>query len=243
LSNLGFDDRGTEIMYDPITGKQYEARILIGNQVYTRQKRMVDFLRTARQGGAKEPFSRQPVGGKDRDGGLRFAEMESRATQASGAMNGIVDTMVTQAAPKEFPICDKCGEIAYRDPSARNLYRCDACGQLDPASSHLVSASYFVQLLRLVCQAASLSFQIDTDGGSCSDAINPTKFEKGLIDVMCDYNKAIGGVCLPPPPGQYVPAFTGKVILPDLTSSSAASTATPASTTTAPKKKVAKPTK
>lgn len=58
--------------------------------------------------GPNELFSRQPVAGKKRGGGLKFGEMEMDAMISHGAANAILDT-IRQSDMCDMPFCDTCG--------------------------------------------------------------------------------------------------------------------------------------
>ncbi|KAG0201756.1 DNA-directed RNA polymerase subunit B' [Mortierella sp. GBA30] len=58
--------------------------------------------------GPNELFSRQPVAGKKKGGGLKFGEMEMDAMISHGAANAINDT-IRQSDMCEMPTCKTCG--------------------------------------------------------------------------------------------------------------------------------------
>ena len=76
LKDLGFNSKGTEILYNGKTGEQIKSEIFIGPTFYNRLKHLVKDKIHSRANGPSQLLSRQPAEGRARDGGLRFGEME-----------------------------------------------------------------------------------------------------------------------------------------------------------------------
>jgi hypothetical protein len=72
LKELGFRENGTETLYDGRTGREYEAKIFVGNIYYLRLKHQVKDKVQSRARGRVALLTRQPTAGKAMEGGLRF---------------------------------------------------------------------------------------------------------------------------------------------------------------------------
>jgi len=125
LIDLGFSDDGTEILYDGRTGKQYEARIFVGNMYYLKLKYQVADKVQARTRGPVALLTRQPTEGKAKEGGLRLGEMEKDCLVAHGAALLMKERFDSDRAV--MWICEKCGNIAIFD-SYKNKAYC-LCGE------------------------------------------------------------------------------------------------------------------
>jgi len=167
LSELGMDPRGTERMFNPISGEPFIDPIFFGVLAYMRLRRMVDDLRQYRYHGAREFYSRQPVKGAAKHGGVAVGEMERNAIITSGATGVARDCHFEQAAPVDRYICDRCHHLAYPSPTTPGIITCDRCGNLDPAVSHAVRVPYNLPLLSAVLEGASCYLETLTDA-ACS---------------------------------------------------------------------------
>jgi DNA-directed RNA polymerase subunit B len=166
LLALGFSERGEEVMYDPVSGRQFTTPIFVGTTSQIRHHRMVDDLIQIRNHGPKESFSRQPTKGRNKGGGVKMDEMTVRALIASGSMQVLRDSTVTQCAPHTMYICEKCGGLCYPSPRTPKLLKCDKCGLLDPAVPHKIYGTYNIQLLYCLLLSTGIFTEIITES-SC----------------------------------------------------------------------------
>jgi DNA-directed RNA polymerase beta subunit len=142
MLSLGFRENGTEIMYSGITGKQFKARIFVGNMYYLKLKHMVANKLHARARGPVQLLTRQPTEGRAKEGGLRLGEMEKDTFVAHGASLLLKERFDSDRTI--IPVCEQCGLIAIEDAYKDKLF-CPVCGG-DAPISH-IELSYAFKLL------------------------------------------------------------------------------------------------
>jgi DNA-directed RNA polymerase beta subunit len=77
LQQHGYSTSGKEIMYDGITGRMFDAKVLIGPCYYQPLKHQVKFKQQSRSAtGSLNATTRQPAGGRANDSGIRAGVME-----------------------------------------------------------------------------------------------------------------------------------------------------------------------
>ncbi|MBI4145772.1 DNA-directed RNA polymerase subunit B [Candidatus Woesearchaeota archaeon] len=126
LAALGFNERGTETMYNGITGEMYEAKIYIGNMYYLKLKHMVANKIHSRARGPIQLLTRQPTEGRAKEGGLRLGEMEKDTFVAHGASLLLKERFDSDRTI--VPVCEGCGVIAIHDTLKDKRY-CPICGE------------------------------------------------------------------------------------------------------------------
>jgi DNA-directed RNA polymerase subunit beta len=85
LVEAGVDETGQSIMYDGLTGNQFDGPITIGTMYMLKLHHLVDNKIHARSTGPYSLVTQQPLGGKAQFGGQRLGEMEVWAMEAYGA--------------------------------------------------------------------------------------------------------------------------------------------------------------
>ena len=140
LSKLGFRDDGTEILYDGRTGKQFPARIFVGNIYYLRLKHQVADKIQHRARGPIALLTHQPTEGKAKEGGLRLGEMEKECFIAHGASLLMKERFDSDKAI--IWVCERCGDIAIHDVYKNKAY-C-LCGEKTKVSP--IELSYAFKL-------------------------------------------------------------------------------------------------
>lgn len=125
LLSLGFRENGTERMYNPMTGEEFEANIFIGSMYYMKLKHMVANKLHARASGRIQLLTRQPIEGRSKGGGLRLGEMEKDCFVAHGASLLLKERFDSDKTT--IFICENCGMLAVHD-SMRNKAFCTKCG-------------------------------------------------------------------------------------------------------------------
>jgi len=126
LQNVGFESKGNEILYNGLTGEQFETPIFIGPAFYQRLKHMVNDKQHSRGIGPMVNLTRQPAEGRSRDGGLRFGEMERDAMISHGAARFTKGRLYDASDAFRVNVCKSCGMIAaYNDKM--HIHNCRTC--------------------------------------------------------------------------------------------------------------------
>jgi DNA-directed RNA polymerase II subunit RPB2 len=137
LQKLGYESYGNEIMYDGLSGEQFNASIFIGPVFYQRLKHMVNDKQHSRSIGPMVNLTRQPAEGRSRDGGFRIGEMERDVMLAHGMSRFCRERLYDVSDKYSVHVCKKCGMIAqYNDASSSNnmmskysftVHKCSVC--------------------------------------------------------------------------------------------------------------------
>ena len=124
LAEYGFNRSGTEVMYNPKTGKKMEAEIYIGSLYYLRLKHQVDNKIQARGTGPIQLLTRQPAEGRLRGGGLKLGEMEKDTLISHGTSLLLKERFSSDQTTAL--VCQECGHLA--DPYLFNYRsKCPIC--------------------------------------------------------------------------------------------------------------------
>ncbi len=111
LESYGFERTGNEILYDGRTGAQIPTAIFIAPVYGMRLKHMVEDKWQARTTGRKEMRTHQPTGGRGKEGGLRFGELERDAVITHGISAFIRESVMKRSDGTTLPICTGCGTL------------------------------------------------------------------------------------------------------------------------------------
>ena len=126
LQNAGYESKGNEIMYNGLTGEQFECSIFTGPVFYQRLKHMVSDKQHSRSIGPMVNLTRQPAEGRSRDGGLRFGEMERDCMISHGAARFTRGRMYDASDKYQVHVCKKCGLIASYNNEV-HIHHCRTC--------------------------------------------------------------------------------------------------------------------
>ena len=103
---------GKERMRNGMTGEEMEALVFIGPTYYQQLKHMVrDKIHSRGRDGSYVVLTRQPMEGRNRNGGFRYGEMERDALICHGASRIMLDRMYDCSDKYAVPICERCGTI------------------------------------------------------------------------------------------------------------------------------------
>jgi len=105
----GYHSSGNEIMMNGRTGEQIESEIFIGPTYYMRLKHMVKDKINYRERGPMNSLTRQPVGGRANDGGLRIGEMERDVLVSHGITNFLEESMMERGDAYKMAVCNITG--------------------------------------------------------------------------------------------------------------------------------------
>jgi len=143
LIEHGLTPTGMETFYDGITGNRIEGKIFTGVIAYRRLYHMVAHKMQARSRGPVQILTRQPTEGKEKEGGLRFGEMEGETLIGHGASMLLQEKIVEDSDKIVEYVCEKCGIVAVND-RVRNKKYCPVCKS---SKVYPVEMSYAFKLL------------------------------------------------------------------------------------------------
>lgn len=117
LKNAGYNEAGDEIMYSGITGEALPTKVFIGPTYYMRLKHMsqdkINYRGGGVERGAVDARTRQPVGGRAREGGLRIGEMERDSIISHGTSMFLRESLGERADGESGIICANSGKRGF----------------------------------------------------------------------------------------------------------------------------------
>ncbi len=143
LKSNGFRSDGKEMFYDGLSGERIKGEIFTGVVSYRRLYHLVAHKIQARSRGAVQILTRQPTEGKEKEGGLRFGEMEGETLVGHGAAMLLQEKLINESDKVIELVCEKCGTIAIND-QIRNKRYCQICKS---TKVHPVEMAYSFKLL------------------------------------------------------------------------------------------------
>ena len=112
LIKFGYEKYGHDVLYNGMTGEQLESDIYIGPTYYERLKHMPKDKINYRARGPRTVLTRQTVGGRANDGGLRIGEMDRDVILAHGMSGFMKQSMMVRGDEYKVAICNQTGCIA-----------------------------------------------------------------------------------------------------------------------------------
>jgi len=143
LRENGFRGDGMETFYDGITGKRLEGDIFTGVIATQKLYHVVTHKLQARARGPVQVLTRQPTEGKEKEGGLRFGEMEGETLVGHGAAMLLHEKLIEDSDKTVELVCEKCGVIAVNDEIRKKRY----CPMCKSTAVYPVEMSYGFKLL------------------------------------------------------------------------------------------------
>ena len=143
LLSHGFQDDGTEIFYNGLTGNKITSRIFVGSMYYLKLKHMVSKKMQSRARGPIQLLTRQPTEGRSKEGGLRLGEMEKDSLVAHGASMLLKERFDSDKAI--VPIAESAGVVATEEELAKKGYNMGGEAEQDSISN--IEVSYAFKLL------------------------------------------------------------------------------------------------
>jgi DNA-directed RNA polymerase subunit B' len=139
----GFRGDGMEVFYDGISGKRIDGEIFQGIIATQKLFHVVTHKLQARARGPVQVLTRQPTEGKEKEGGLRFGEMEGETLVGHGAAMLLYEKLIEDSDKTVELVCEKCGVIAVNDEIRHKKY-CPLC---KTTAVYPVEMSYGFKLL------------------------------------------------------------------------------------------------
>jgi DNA-directed RNA polymerase II subunit RPB2 len=170
LGKQGYHSSGNEVLYNGMTGQQLEAEIFMGPTYYMRLKHMVKDKINYRALGPRTALTKQPVGGRANDGGLRIGEMERDTLISHGMSDFLRESMMERGDKSYVAICNHTGMISIYHP-AKGIFMSPMAdgplqftGSLESDTLRLDHVTKFGRSFSVICVPYSLKLMMQELG-------------------------------------------------------------------------------
>lgn len=155
----GFKANGKEKLYNGCTGEAIDAEIFIAPCYMQRLQRFVNNSVYAVSSGPTDAVTRQPVGGKANNGGLRMGEMERDVLISNGATKFLREKFFTHSDGFDMYVCKRCGgRNSVVVNVERRIYKCVNCRDL--ADIVLIPSSWSSKMFLQEIEALGIGIKI-----------------------------------------------------------------------------------
>lgn len=160
LEKHGVKYGGHKRMYNGKTGDWLDTLIFIGPTTYQRLEKFVIDEHYATRTGPTAALSRQPLDGKNNEGGLRIGEMEAWVLNAAGSAQLLAEKFYRDSDGQKLYICRKCQNRAVVNEKL-TIYKCKYCG--DDADIAAVDSSWVANVIfsELSTMNVKMNFELE----------------------------------------------------------------------------------
>lgn len=159
LEELGVPNLGHRRWYNPETGEPIDTLCFGGPTTYQRIQKFINDENYAIKSGPKSQMTKQPVDGKNNEGGLRIGEMEKDCFMSHQVMGAFAEKIHDHSDGTDIYIC-KCGLRAVAN-ERENLYYCKRCG--GSADIRAVKSSHCANLFMHEVEGMGINLEFETE--------------------------------------------------------------------------------
>jgi DNA-directed RNA polymerase II subunit RPB2 len=158
LQLLGRHPTGKQTMYNGRTGKALNGQFfMVPCYIMCSSQHQVHKKVRGVSSGPVDPQTKQPVAGRERDGGLRIGEMERDAMTAHGAEGCVHALLYNASDPAKITICHNCSMPTILADNGKHNF-CKICNAFDTGLQCPIS--YTTELTRKELGAVGLNLQV-----------------------------------------------------------------------------------
>jgi DNA-directed RNA polymerase II subunit RPB2 len=163
LVQNGFEGSGTHTMYQGTTGRKLQAQIYTGPCFYQMLRHHATDKLQHRGLGAVKENTRQPIGGRALEGGLRVGEMERDALISHGASKTLLERLCLVSDKYTTAYCKNCGTLAIANHMAGE-YECRNCREKGDFGT--LTTPYAMKLVADLLQGAGFKVKYNLENAN-----------------------------------------------------------------------------